>query len=65
MTGSRRSFSEVVADMQWWCKDNGQYAFTALCRHARENNEEWFRVLTSNAGTRVMSDWCRYHSSTK
>ena len=65
MICSRRSFGEVVADMQQWCKDNNRYSFTALCRHARENNEEWFRVLTSNAGTRVMSVWCRNHSSSK
>ena len=59
MNDDKKPFGEIVKEMKQWCIDNDEYAFSALCRHARKNEREWFRVLMSNSGTKVMSQWCR------
>lgn len=49
---------KTIAEMMAWCLENGVTSFRLLCDYARQNNENWFRALTSNS-TMIMYRYLR------
>lgn len=45
---------EAFREMQRWCDDNEVFSFAELCRYARDNRSDWYRVLVTSNGTTTM-----------
>ena len=48
----------TIAEMMDWCYQQKCVSFRQLCDHARQNNDKWFRALTSNS-TMIMYRYLR------